>query len=179
DRYPQPRPRANVRMHFSDMPRVLGIEVAPEETLDILRRLQFTVAADGDTLIATPPAVRTDIAIAEDIVEEVGRIAGYDRLPTRLPDGPLPLADRDPSRRRCVARKGGRDVARRQPEVGRPRHSRHRPGPRRSSTRRDPRRRSTRARHAPRTVPRAHRWRHHASDLGSARSTGRRDVGAA
>jgi len=96
DRYPQPRPRANVRMHFSDMPRVLGIEVAPEETLDILRRLQFTVAADGDTLIATPPAVRTDIAIAEDIVEEVGRIAGYDRLPTRVPDGPLPLAERHP-----------------------------------------------------------------------------------
>src|SRR5438309_5492609 len=83
-------------MHFSDMPRVLGIEVAPEETLDILRRLQFTAAADGDRLVATPPAVRTDIAIAEDIVEEVGRIAGYDRLPTRIPDGPLPLAERHP-----------------------------------------------------------------------------------
>src|SRR5207245_3903846 len=95
-RYPKPRPKVNVGMHFSDMPRVLGIEVAPEETLDILRRLQFTVAADGDTLIATPPAMRTDIAIAEDIVEEVGRIAGYDRLPTRVPDGPLPLAERHP-----------------------------------------------------------------------------------
>jgi phenylalanyl-tRNA synthetase beta chain len=46
--------------------------------------------------VATPPAVRTDIAIAEDIVEEVGRIAGYDRLPTRIPDGPLPLAERHP-----------------------------------------------------------------------------------
>jgi phenylalanyl-tRNA synthetase beta chain len=96
DRYPRPRPRVNVRMRFSDMPRVLGIDVAPEETLDILRRLQFTAATDGDTLIATPPVVRTDIAIAEDIVEEVGRIAGYDRLPTRVPDGPLPLAERHP-----------------------------------------------------------------------------------
>src|SRR2546426_10127268 len=83
-------------MRFSDVPRVLGIEVAPEETLDILRRLQFAAAADGDTLVATPPVVRTDIAIAEDIVEEVGRIAGYDRLPTRMPDGPLPLAERHP-----------------------------------------------------------------------------------
>jgi phenylalanyl-tRNA synthetase beta chain len=96
DRYPRQRTRANVRMRFSDVPRVLGIEVAPEETLDILRRLQFTAAADGDTLIATPPVVRTDIAIAEDIVEEIGRIAGYDRLPTRIPDGPLPLAERHP-----------------------------------------------------------------------------------
>src|SRR5438093_1159996 len=70
--------------------------VPPEETLDILRRLQFTAAADGDTLVATPPVVRTDIAIAEDIVEEVGRVAGYDRLPVRVPDGPLPLAERHP-----------------------------------------------------------------------------------
>ena len=96
DRYPSPRPRVNVRMRFSDVPRVMGIEVDPAETLDILRRLQFTAAADGDTLVATPPAVRTDIAIAEDIVEEVGRIAGYDRLPTRMPDGPLPFAERHP-----------------------------------------------------------------------------------
>jgi phenylalanyl-tRNA synthetase beta chain len=96
DRYPRPRTRANVRMRFSDVTRVLGIEVDPDETLDILRRLQFTAAADGDTLVATPPVVRTDIAIAEDIVEEVGRIAGYDRLPARVPDGPLPLAERHP-----------------------------------------------------------------------------------
>ena len=94
DRYPNPRPRVNVRMRFSDVPRVMGIDIDHGETLDILRRLQFTAAADGDTLVATPPVVRTDIAIAEDIVEEVGRIAGYDRLPTRIPDGPLPLAER-------------------------------------------------------------------------------------
>ena len=96
DRYPNPRPRVNVRMRFSDVPRVMGIEIDPAETLDILRRLQFTAAADGDTLVATPPIVRTDIAIAEDIVEEVGRIAGYDRLPTRVPDGQLPLAEQHP-----------------------------------------------------------------------------------
>ena len=96
DRYPNPRARVNVRMRFSDVPRVMGIDIDPAETLDILRRLQFTAAADGDTLVATPPVVRTDIAIAEDIVEEVGRIAGYDRLPTRVPDGPLPLAERHP-----------------------------------------------------------------------------------
>jgi phenylalanyl-tRNA synthetase beta chain len=83
-------------MRFSDVPRVMGIDIDSAETLDILRRLQFTVAADGDKLVATPPIVRTDIAIAEDIVEEVGRIAGYDRLPTRIPDGPLPLAERHP-----------------------------------------------------------------------------------
>jgi phenylalanyl-tRNA synthetase beta chain len=96
DRYPNPRARVNVRMRFSDVPRVMGIDIDRDETMDILRRLQFTAAADGDTLVATPPVVRTDIAIAEDVVEEVGRIAGYDRLPTRMPDGLLPLAERHP-----------------------------------------------------------------------------------
>src|SRR2546430_11313179 len=96
DRYPNPRARVNVRMRFSDVPRVMGIDIDPAETLDILRRLQFTAAADGDTLVATPPVVRTDIAIGEDIVEEVGRLAGYGRRPVRMPDGPLPLAERHP-----------------------------------------------------------------------------------
>src|SRR5438105_4559800 len=96
DRYPRPRPLPQVRLAFAKIGRHLGIEVDPAETLDILRRLQFTAAADSDTLVATPPVVRTDIAIAEDIVEEVGRIAGYDRLPIRVPDGPLPLAERHP-----------------------------------------------------------------------------------
>lgn len=96
DRYPNPRRRVSVRMKFSDVPRVMGIDIDRAETLDILRRLQFTAAADGDTLVATPPVVRTDIAIAEDIVEEVGRIAGYERLPIRIPDGQLPLAERHP-----------------------------------------------------------------------------------
>src|SRR5437867_9979762 len=96
DRYPNPRARVNVRMRFSDVPRVMGIEIDPAETLDILRRLQFTAAADSDTLVATPPVVRTDIATAEDIVEAVGRIEGYDRPPTRIPAGPTQAAERHP-----------------------------------------------------------------------------------
>jgi len=108
DRYPNPRARVNVRMRFSDVPRVMGIDIDPAETLDILRRLQFTAGADGDTLVATPPAVRTDIAIAEDIVEEVGRIAGYDRLPTRIPDGPARGAASPRRVPRTGARRSGR-----------------------------------------------------------------------
>src|SRR2546430_11976947 len=55
DRYPNPRPRVNVRMRFSDVPRVMGIEIDPAETLDILRRLQFMAAADVDQHVGTPP----------------------------------------------------------------------------------------------------------------------------
>lgn len=96
DVYPSPRPRPNVRLSFSDIPRVLGVEIPREESLDALSRLGFRYAESGDTLVVTPPAIRTDIAIAEDIVEEVARIVGYDRIPVTIPDGPLPLHERHP-----------------------------------------------------------------------------------
>ncbi|HET8568378.1 MAG TPA: phenylalanine--tRNA ligase subunit beta [Candidatus Limnocylindria bacterium] len=96
DVHPAPRPQATVKLRFGDVERVVGMEVAPEEAVDILRRLSFATASSDDTLAVTPPDFRTDIGIAEDVVEEVARIAGYDRIPTRLPSGPLPVHERHP-----------------------------------------------------------------------------------
>ncbi len=96
DVYPTPRPRPNIRLHFSDVPRILGVEIPREESLDALARLGFQYAESGDTLVVTPPAIRTDIGITEDVVEEIARIVGYDRIPVRIPDGPLPLHERHP-----------------------------------------------------------------------------------
>ena len=96
DRYPRPRPRVEVRLRFSDVRRVFGIDVERQEIQSVLERLGFVCTVEGDALVARPPVVRTDIGIPEDIVEEVGRIVGYDRLPMRIPDGPLPLAEPHP-----------------------------------------------------------------------------------
>ena len=96
DVYPKARPRPNIRLHFSDIPRILGIEIPREESLDALARLGFQYAESGDTLVVTPPVLRTDIGITEDVVEEVARIVGYDRIPVRIPDGPLPLHQAHP-----------------------------------------------------------------------------------
>ncbi|MEK7285387.1 MAG: phenylalanine--tRNA ligase subunit beta [Chloroflexota bacterium] len=96
DVHPGPRTVANVRLRFSDIARVLGADIPRDEALDALGRLGFTHAEDGDTLIVTPPAVRTDIGIPEDVVEEVARIVGYDRIPVRIPTGVLPLHERHP-----------------------------------------------------------------------------------
>jgi phenylalanyl-tRNA synthetase beta chain len=63
----------------------LGITLSAEEITKILENVEFAVEAHGDDLHITPPFWRTDIAIAEDIVEEVGRLYGYDRLPLELP----------------------------------------------------------------------------------------------
>jgi phenylalanyl-tRNA synthetase beta chain len=96
DVYPRPRALPNVRLRFSDIHRVLGADVARDEAVDALRRLGFAHAELGDQLVVTPPAIRTDIGIPEDIVEEVARIVGYDRIPVRVPTGVLPLHERHP-----------------------------------------------------------------------------------
>jgi phenylalanyl-tRNA synthetase beta chain len=96
DRYPRPRPRVEVRIPLGKFTRHLGIEVTPDEAIEALGGLGFEVTRAGDALVVRPPAVRTDIGIPEDLVEEVARIIGYDRLPTRVPDGPLPLVEAHP-----------------------------------------------------------------------------------
>ena len=96
DVYPRPWTPPAVRMRTGDVARVLGAEIATDESVGALRRLGFVVKTGGDEIEATPPATRTDVAIAEDLVEEVARIVGYDRIPVRLPSGPIPAHERHP-----------------------------------------------------------------------------------
>lgn len=96
DVYPAPRPRETVTLRSGDIARVLGVEIPREEALDALTRLGFRCVESGNAWVITPPPLRTDIAIPEDIVEEIARIVGYDRIPIRIPDGPLPLHERHP-----------------------------------------------------------------------------------
>jgi len=60
--------------------KVLGISITKEEILDILKRLQFEVVEKDSVLTITVPTRRTDISIPEDIIEEVGRIYGIDKI---------------------------------------------------------------------------------------------------
>jgi phenylalanyl-tRNA synthetase beta chain len=54
---------------------------------DILKRLEMRVAGSGNVMEVLPPSVRQDLRAEEDIVEEIARIYGYDRLETTLPRG--------------------------------------------------------------------------------------------
>ncbi len=61
--------------------KVLGVEIEPAEVEDILQRLEMDVkAVDGGWQVQAP-SCRFDIAIEEDLIEEIGRIYGYARIP--------------------------------------------------------------------------------------------------
>jgi phenylalanyl-tRNA synthetase beta chain len=66
----------------------LGTELTIEQVGDLLRRANFASYPredDASTLLITAPFWRTDIELPEDIVEEVGRLYGFDKLPRELP----------------------------------------------------------------------------------------------
>lgn len=67
--------------------RVLGLNVADAEVERILRALGLGVENIADGWRVLPPSRRFDLAIEEDLVEEIARIHGYDAIPTTLPSG--------------------------------------------------------------------------------------------
>ena len=70
--------------------RLLGYHVDTSEAATLLARLGFGVEQDGDDLTVTVPHFRRDVWIAEDVVEEVGRLLGYERVPSTLPGRRVP-----------------------------------------------------------------------------------------
>ena len=86
DVYPRPQEPVRVNLRPALIDDVLGTHVPLEEAESILKRLNFhvKVMADGEWDIL-PPVFRLDVTIPEDLVEEVGRVYGYDRVPPTLP----------------------------------------------------------------------------------------------
>jgi len=74
-----PRPRVVLRRHR--LAAVLGHVIPDEEVAAILRRLHFPTQVEAEGWSVEVPSFRFDIAIEADLIEEVGRIHGFDRVP--------------------------------------------------------------------------------------------------
>ncbi|OGI85913.1 hypothetical protein A3A01_00730 [Candidatus Nomurabacteria bacterium RIFCSPLOWO2_01_FULL_39_17] len=85
DIYPQKQKEKKLSFSFDKISKVLGIPVSVEEIEDILKRYVFKyVYKDGIFEIEVPP-MRQDLAIEEDMAEEIGRILGYKKIEPKIP----------------------------------------------------------------------------------------------
>jgi phenylalanyl-tRNA synthetase beta chain len=104
DEWPRPLPELGpIELTAAFTGKVLGIPIDATEVATTLAQLGFAVEQDGATLEVMPPYFRRDVSIREDLVEEVGRMLGYSRVPSTLPGRrtevtttaqPAPIEDR-------------------------------------------------------------------------------------
>lgn len=117
DNYPTPKAHHVIEFPLSEIPRLLGIEVPTNEVIAMLHTLEFEIAhvrpdgsyqfgetdnetiimvreeqghSNGDVIMVRVPTYRNDVTIPADLVEEVARMYGYDKIPETMLRGALP-----------------------------------------------------------------------------------------
>ncbi|WP_457755892.1 phenylalanine--tRNA ligase subunit beta [Thermodesulfatator indicus] len=85
DEYPTPYVLREIKLSPKKLSLYLKIDFEPEEISHFLERVQVKVVKGIDEYICTPPSFRHDLVLPEDLIEEVARLYGYDRLPVSVP----------------------------------------------------------------------------------------------
>lgn len=105
-----------ISLDIKKVKQILGIDIDKKEILEILKNLNMEVSVKSDILNILPPQERKDIKEDVDIIEEIGRIYGYNNIPVRLPVYesseiiPNPLYEIEKKLRTIVAASGGYEI---------------------------------------------------------------------
>ncbi len=89
DLYPKKILKNKIYLELRRLNSLLGIEITKVEAIKILKDLDFKVKDTGKILEVIPPEFRLDINIEEDLIEEIARVYGYQKVPSVLPQGVL------------------------------------------------------------------------------------------
>ncbi|RYG31051.1 phenylalanine--tRNA ligase subunit beta, partial [bacterium] len=106
DVYPGKKSPRTVTLRLAKAVRLLGMPIGPQEAERYLSALGFSLSSVGDAeWMVTIPSWRPDIVREDDLIEELGRVHGYERIPEWLPEGPTTLGGvHGPYRRAQLAR---------------------------------------------------------------------------
>jgi phenylalanyl-tRNA synthetase beta chain len=91
--------RKPVTMRIARAQKVLGIPVALKEVESVFHRLGFTYKKAKGQITVKPPSYRFDLEIEEDLIEEVARVHGFERIPAHPPRAPAKMRAQPEARR--------------------------------------------------------------------------------
>jgi phenylalanyl-tRNA synthetase beta chain len=99
DQAPNLPERKPVTLRVERAAKVIGMPLTQAQCTEVLERLGLPFTAEPGRLHVTPPSWRFDLQIEEDLIEEVIRVIGYDRLPDVPPRAPVTARVRPEARR--------------------------------------------------------------------------------
>ena len=86
DVYPQKILPGKIKLDLNQVEKVLGLKIAKKEIIEILKRLELEILETKENnLLVKIPTFRRDLSIPEDLIEEIGRIYGFGRIPAKVP----------------------------------------------------------------------------------------------
>lgn len=85
DNYPSAIRTVHIPVSLSKINKILGVDIDPSVVRDLLMRLGFEIKRAGEGITVIPPSFRQDIRRDIDVIEEIARLYGYDKVPATLP----------------------------------------------------------------------------------------------
>jgi phenylalanyl-tRNA synthetase beta chain len=98
--------RDPVHMRVARARRIIGVPIEADEMASIFARLGLPQRREGDAFVVTPPSYRFDLQIEEDLIEEVARVYGFEKIPARPPIAAATMSAQAETRRSLHAFRG-------------------------------------------------------------------------
>ena len=92
-------PRPHVRLRLQRIKKIVGVSFSSAQVAEYLTRIGFDYQLENDDFVVSPPTHRFDIELEEDLVEEIARLHGYDKIPACAPKARLKMLPQTESAR--------------------------------------------------------------------------------